>query len=180
MNKIRLFLISILSCIKLIHANKIEAISDFKSDKYLGTWYEFARLPNSFERKCTLPITASYSINPENHDQIIVTNQCNTKNGSPKVATGVAYLSKESNLGKLKVNFLPKFLRWLSFGYANYWILYTDYDNIAIVATPNKKYLWILTRSNNLDVNIFNKAILIIKDNGFNIDDIIFNYKINQ
>ncbi len=180
MNKIRLLFISILGCIKLTHANQIDTIIDFDSDKYLGTWYEFARLPNSFERKCTLPITATYSVNPENQDQIIVTNQCNTKDNSPKIATGIAYLPKNSNLGKLKVTFLPKWLRWMPFAYADYWILYTDYDQVAVVATPNKKYLWILSRSNDLKSDILDKAILIVKNQGFNIDRMIFNYKTDQ
>ena len=75
MNKISLLFVIMIGCIKLSYANTVAPITDFNSKQYLGTWYEIARLPNRFENKCTVPINANYSINPDNQNQLIVVNQ---------------------------------------------------------------------------------------------------------
>ena len=180
MNKIFMLFIIITGCIKLSYANAVTPITDFKSSQYLGMWYEIARLPNRFENKCTVPITANYSINPDNNNQLIVVNQCNTEDNKPDTASGVAYFVESANIGKLKVTFLPKWLRWLPFGYGDYWVLYTDYDLVAVVGSPDHEYLWILTRSNYLKPDVLDKALLVAKNQGFDTTKLIFNYKSEQ
>jgi apolipoprotein D and lipocalin family protein len=176
MNKVNLLFVLILSCMQLSYANNVEPISDFNSNRYLGTWYEIARLPIRFENQCVAPITANYSINSDSNNQLIVINQCNTKDSStPDIATGIAYFVESANVGKFKVTFLPKFLRWLPFGYGDYWILNTDYENIAVIGSPDHKYLWILARSNSISANMLEKAILIAKNQGFDTTKLIFN-----
>ena len=177
MNKISLIFVIMTSCIKLSYAITVMPITNFNSNQYLGTWYEIARLPNRFENKCIVPITANYSINPDNQSQLIVVNQCNTKDNNPDIATGVAYFIDSDNIGKLKVTFLPKWLRWLPFGYGDYWVLYTDYDTVAVVGSPDHEYLWILSRANNLKHDVLESALLVAKNQGFDIDKLIFNYK---
>ncbi len=177
MNKINLLFIIVLSCMKLSYAKDVMPITDFNMGQYLGTWYEIARLPNSFENKCTVPITANYSITPDNKNQIIVVNQCNTEDNKPNIATGVAYFAKTTNIGELKVTFLPKWLRWLPFGYGDYWVLHTDYDTVAVVGNPDREYLWILARSKDLKQDVLEKALLIAKNQGFDTAKLIFNYK---
>jgi apolipoprotein D and lipocalin family protein len=180
MNKISLLFVIMIGCIKLSYADDVMSITDFNSTQYLGTWYEIARLPNRFEIKCTVPITANYSINPENQNQLIVVNQCNTKDKNPDIATGIAYFVESANIGKLEVTFLPKWLRWLPFGYGDYWVLYTDYDTISVIGSPDHKYLWILARMENLKYNVLEKALIVAKNQGFDIDKLIFNYKRKQ
>jgi apolipoprotein D and lipocalin family protein len=162
---------------KLSYANNVLAITDFNMTNYLGTWYEIARLPNRFENQCTIPITANYSINPENENQLIVVNQCNTKDNKPDVANGVAHFAESSNIGKLKVTFLPKWLRWLHLGLGDYWILYTDYTTVSVVGSPDHEYLWILSRSEDLNPDILEKVVLVAKNQGFDISRLIFHYK---
>lgn len=177
MNKISLLFVIMIGCIKLSYANTVTPITDFNSSQYLGTWYEIARLPNRFENKCTLPITANYLINPDKKNQFIVVNKCNTQDNNLEIATGVAYFVESANIGKLKVTFLPKWLRWLPFGYGDYWVLYTDYDRVAVIGSPDHEYLWILARSNNLKRDVLEKALLVAKSEGFDIDKLIVNYK---
>ena len=166
-----------LGCIKFMYANEVIAVSDFDSKKYLGVWHEIARLPNRFENKCVAPITAHYSIDPNNHSQLIVTNKCNTRNNSQNSVTGVVYFVEASNIGKLKVTFLPKFLRWLPFGYGDYWILSVDYEGLAVVGEPSHKYLWILSRSPEVSKYQLESAITVAKDQGFETTKLIFNNK---
>lgn len=177
MNKICLLFATILWSVKLSYAIDIKPIENFNSNIYLGVWYEIARLPNWFENKCIVPITASYSINPENSNQIIVINQCKTETNQ-ETATGIATFVESANIGKLKVTFLPKWLRWLPIGYGDYWILYTDYNTIAIIGSPDHKYLWILARSIELNNDILNFAVLFAQNQGFDISNLIYNYKI--
>lgn len=180
MNKISLLIFIMIGCIKLSYASTVMPITDFNSNQYLGTWYEIARLPNRFENKCTVPITANYSINPDNQNQLIVVNQCNTKDNNPDIVTGVAYFVESANIGKLKVTFLPKWLRWLPFGYGDYWVLYTDYDTVAVIGSPDHEYLWILARVEDLKCDVLEKVLLVAKNQGFDIDKLIFNYKGKQ
>ena len=177
MNKIKWLVIIMLSCIKFSYASEVKPIADFNTSQYLGTWYEIARLPNRFESNCTMPITANYSTNPDNKNQLIVLNECNTEDNKPDIATGAAYFVESSNVGKLKVTFLPKWLRWLSFGYGDYWILYTDYNTVAIIGSPDHKYLWILARSKDLNPEVLEEVLLIAKNQEFDTNKLIFNYK---
>lgn len=177
----RYFILCILAFFTNIsYAIDIVPITDFNSNKYLGTWYEIARLPNRFEKDCVAPITANYSVNPDNNLQIIVVNKCNTKDDQPDIATGVAKFVESSTVGKLKVTFLPKWLRWLPFGYGDYWVLYTDYNTVAVIGSPDHEYLWILARSNDLNRDVLEKALLVAKNQGFDITKLIFNYKSEQ
>jgi apolipoprotein D and lipocalin family protein len=177
MNKINMLFVIMLSFIKFSYASDVMPITDFNSSQYLGTWFEIARLPNRFENKCIAPITANYSINPDNKNQLIVVNQCNTKDNSSDVATGIASFAQSVNVGKLTVTFLPKWLRWLPFGSGDYWVLYTDYDTVAVIGAPDHEYLWILARSTDLNQNVLEKALLIAKNQGFDTTKLIFNYK---
>ncbi|TXH60764.1 MAG: lipocalin [Bacteroidia bacterium] len=158
------------------YAIDIVPISNFNSNKYLGTWYEIARLPNRFEKDCVAPITANYSVNPDNNLQIIVVNKCNTKDNEPEVATGVAKFVESATVGKLRVTFLPKWLRWLPFGYGDYWILNTDYDNISVVGSPDHEYLWILARTESPNQDQLRQAVKLAHEQGFDVSKLIFNY----
>lgn len=175
MNKAATLVLILFNCIKLGYAVDIMPITDFKVDKYLGTWHEIARLPNRFEKKCIAPITAEYSIDSENENQLVVVNQCNTEAGKPEIAIGAAKFIGPNNIGKLKVTFVPKLLRWLQIGYGDYWILSVDYDKIAVVGSPDHKYLWILSRTNNVSDEDYTKALLIAKGQGFEVSKVIRN-----
>jgi apolipoprotein D and lipocalin family protein len=177
MNKISFLFIILLCSLKLSFASEVSAITDFNSSAYLGTWYEIARLPNTFEKKCSIPIIANYSTNPDNNEQLIVTNQCTIENDKLNIANGNANFVSSTTIGKLEVTFLPKWLRWLPFIYGDYWVLYTDYDTVSVVGSPNHEYLWVLSRTKSLNYDVLAKAILIAQDQGFDTSKLIFNYQ---
>ena len=112
--------------------------------RYAGHWYEIARLPLYFQRKCASDVTATYRI--QSNGKIEVDNQCKTAEGKGMQSIGQA--TPTDRAGQLKVTFLPKGLRWLPFGQADYWVLAVD-DNYqyALVGTPNQKNLWVLSRT---------------------------------
>ncbi len=147
--------------------SKLEAVPHVELNKYLGKWYEIAHLPFKFEDGCS-DITATYALN-KNGD-ISVLNEC-TKNGKIKQAKGRAKVVDKNSGAKLKVTFFWPF-------YGDYWIIKLDDNyNYSVVGTPNHKYLWILSRTPQIDDTIFSNLMDFAKSNGFNIEKLI---KTNQ
>ena len=145
---------------------------NFKAESYLGTWFEIARLPMHFERNCLAPITATYEVD---HGGLKVINRCKLSNGEFTISEGRAVFAGESDVGKLKVSFVPSWLRWTHIGTGDYWVLYTDYKNFALVGSPDKKYLWVLARKENNTPIEIQKLIDIAKKGGYPVKDLIFN-----
>ena len=175
MNKIILLLVISISVFHWSYASDVIPIDNFDSSRYLGNWYEIARLPNRFENNCRPPIIATYALNPTNVRQIDVTNTCTTKRQQQSIVHGSAVFVGMTNVGQLKVTFVPKFIRWLSVGYGDYWVLYTDYNNVALVGSPDHAYLWILSRTNHLRPYILDKVMAVARDQGFDTDKLTFN-----
>jgi apolipoprotein D and lipocalin family protein len=113
--------------------------------RYLGVWHEIARFPNFFQKGCD-QAQAQYSLLPDG--SIEVHNTCVKPDGSPKDIVGAATVVDKVSNAKLKVTFLPKWLRWTGIGSGDYWVvdLASDY-RYAVVSEPGRKYLWILSRT---------------------------------
>lgn len=106
--------------------------------RYMGTWYEIAKYPNRFQRGCQCT-TAQYTLRPDGKVQVV--NRCLTPEGKRKEAKGWAKVVDPATRAKLKVTFF-----WPFFG--DYWILDLDpgYTQV-LVGTPDRRYLWILSRT---------------------------------
>lgn len=138
--------------------------------KYAGTWYEIGRLPMYFQRNCASDVTATYTEKTDGSG-IIVTNKCVEQDGSGIVADGLAK-PVDSTGSKLKVTFLPSWIRWLPVGRADYWVLARDADyKTALVGTPDKKYLWLLARSPNVSQETYGKYRQIAQQQGYNLKE---------
>ena len=163
-------------CLKTAFATEpAVAVTNFQPDRYLGLWYEIAKLPNWFERKCVAPISATYTKSPKNPNQLIVSNSCATVEHKLNTTTGIASFVESSNIAKLKVTFLPKILRWLPIGYGDYWVLSVDYNKVAIVGSPDHKYLWILARGRKLTQVEVEAATQIAQQQGFDTTKLMVN-----
>jgi apolipoprotein D and lipocalin family protein len=133
--------------------------------KYVGRWYEIARLPNRFENKCVSSVTATYTLRPDGN--IDVLNECKKASGELKKAKGKAkVVDKESN-AKLKVTFFWPF-------YGDYWILHlgANYE-YAVVGDESRKYLWILSRTPQIDDPLYQKLLAKMANEGFDTSRII-------
>jgi apolipoprotein D and lipocalin family protein len=120
--------------------------------RYAGRWYEIARLPNRFQEQCAGDVVATYTQRPDG--RVTVLNECRGKDGQLTRAEGVARLANEQGpASRLKVRFAPAALSFLPFVWGDYWILELDRDyRHAVVGDPSRKYLWILSRSPQMDV----------------------------
>ncbi|MES2503500.1 MAG: lipocalin family protein [Myxococcota bacterium] len=148
----------------------LQTVSHVDLSRYMGKWYEIARLPNRFQKGC-LRSTAEYALK----DGVVsVINRCDLEDGSMKEAVGIAQVVDAQTNAKLKVSFLPDWLRWTGFGWGNYWIIDLD-DNYeyVVVSEPEQKYLWILSRSQTIKPQKYDEILANIKAQGFDISALI-------
>ena len=143
----------------------LETVQKVELDKYLGTWYEIARYEHFFEKDCK-NVTANYSL--MNEDTIKVINRCTKiQTNEKKEVLGRAYATDNTN-SKLKVSFFRPF-------YGDYWVLILDknYDYV-VVGTPNREYLWILSRTSKLDERIKKEILEKLPSLGFDASKVIW------
>lgn len=143
--------------------------------KYTGTWYEIARLPNRFQADCAGNVSAHYTLNPDK--TIKVVNRCRAEGKSePKKAEGVARVSEEDNGSNsvLEVRFAPAILSFLDAVWGDYRIIALDDQyQYALVGSNDRKYLWILSRSKSLDPAIYKRLVSDAAKQGFNTDKLM-------
>ncbi|MCX6653523.1 MAG: lipocalin family protein [Candidatus Bathyarchaeota archaeon] len=141
----------------------LEVVPHVDLKKYLGKWYEIAHLPAKFQEGCD-ETTATYTLSEDG--SISVLNE-SIKNGKAKQAKGKAKVVDKESGAKLKVTFFWPF-------YGDYWIinLGKDYD-YSVVGTPNRKYLWILSRTPKMDDKLYSQLIEFVKSKGFKINNLI-------
>lgn len=151
----------------------VRAVPELNLERYLGRWYEIARFPNSFQGDCSGDVTATYPRRPDG--RLSVLNRCRKSNGEWKEAEGVAKLADQSGpASKLKVRFAPAFLSFLPFVWGDYWVLALDEDyQWAAVGTPDRKYLWILSRTPALDPAVKDRIFAELEAMGFRTGDLV-------
>lgn len=141
--------------------------------RYAGLWYEIARLPNRFEEKCAGNVTAFYELTAD--DRIKVVNECRKRDGKLTKAEGVARLAdKDGPNSRLEVRFAPGFLSLLPFVWGDYQIidLAPDYS-YALVGSGNRDYLWLLSRTPQIDESTYKKLTDSATAQGFDVSKIV-------
>ncbi len=130
--------------------------------RYAGKWYEIASYPLSFQRGCHCT-TATYTVTDKGY--VTVENRCNRDSitGKESYIKGKAFVTKGSGNAKLKVQFFWPFR-------GKYWIIeLADDYHYAAVSHPNKKYLWILSRSPKMDAQEYEGILGRLKQKGFDL-----------
>jgi apolipoprotein D and lipocalin family protein len=141
----------------------LDVVDKVDVQRYLGKWYEIALLPNSFEKGCNCT-TAEYSLIDSTTIRVINSCRKDSVKGEVDKANGKAFVVEGSNNAKLRVQFFWPFR-------GDYWIIDLDKENYsyAVVGAPNRKYLWILSRTPKMDEIIYNGLIEKCKAKGFDI-----------
>jgi apolipoprotein D and lipocalin family protein len=139
--------------------SELEVVGAVDLSRYAGRWYEIARLPNRFEKKCVDSVTATYTLRPDG--KVKVVNRCRKANGKYTTATGKAKVVDKKTNAKLKVTFFWPF-------YGDYWILDLgpNYE-YAVVGAPNRDYLWILSRTPQIDNQLYERLLAKMATHGF-------------
>ena len=144
----------------------VKAVHHFDKKKYLGKWFEIARLDYKFEKNLN-NVTAEYSL--KKNGKIKVVNQgYNFKKEKQQTAVGKAKFVGADTVAKLKVSFFGPF-------YSGYNVIAIDEAyKYALVAGKNHKYLWLLSREKTMPDNIKNEYLSVAKKTGYDVDDLIW------
>jgi len=148
--------------------SQVKSISEFDVSRYMGTWYEIAKLPNWFQRKCVQGTQAQYKVlGPA---QIEVNNKCTTASGEEIQAIGLARPNGSGLPAQLEVRFAPEWTAWLPMVWGAYWVLDLDPDyQLAAVGDPSKSYLWILSRTPVVSSERYEAVLKRLNVMGFDI-----------
>jgi apolipoprotein D and lipocalin family protein len=152
--------------------DSLRVVPNVDYQRYAGTWYEIARLPNRFERSCATDVTATYVL--RNDGRITVSNRCLTADGRLQEATGVARRVDGQPRSVLQVRFAPALLSVLPFVWGDYQIiaLGPDYD-YALVGAPSRSYLWILARQPVLRPDLYAQIADHARMQGFDVSRLV-------
>jgi len=146
------------------------AVTGFSLERYLGTWYEIARLDHRFERGLT-QVTATYSMREDGGVKVL-NRGFKEKKGKWSEATGKAYFVESPYIGRLKVSFFGPF-----YGAYNIIALEPDNYSYALVIGNNTKYMWILAREPVLKPVVLEELLAKARELGFATDELIFPQK---
>lgn len=145
----------------------VTPVKDFDIQRYLGKWYEIARLDHSFERGLE-QVTANYTI--EDNGKVTVVNRgFSTSKSEWKEAIGKAYFVRETDEGYLKVSFFGPF-------YSSYVIFGLDRESYqyAFITGPSESYLWLLARSPSVESDVLDLFVETAQRAGFDTEKLIF------
>ena len=147
----------------------LSAISELSVERYMGRWYEIAKLPNWFQRKCVADTSAQYSLLPEGGVQVL--NQCRRQSGEMDQALGLARQQGGANSPKLKVRFAPAWLSWVPAVWGDYWVIDLDpaYELVA-VSEPRREYLWVLSRTPTVEPTRYAALLARLSAMGLPVD----------
>lgn len=137
--------------------------------RYAGRWFEIARFPNRFQRDCKGDVVVFYTMRSDG--RLDVDNRCRRTNGSTNRAVGVARLATgDGSNSKLEVRFAPAWLSWLAAVCGDYWIVGLEAGyQLAVVGSPDREYLWVLSRSPSPPEADVTRLIAIAREQGFDV-----------
>ncbi len=137
----------------------LETVRHVDLNRYAGRWFEIARYPNWFEKKCDRDVTAEYST--KQNGDIRVVNSCINRAGKTERSEGTAKIVDATTNAKLKVTFFWPF-------YGKYWVIgLGDQYEYAIVGEPSRNYLWILSRTPAMQDSVYQEILHLLTTNGY-------------
>jgi len=146
------------------HASAVIPVAAVERERFLGSWYEIARIPAWFQSRCVKDTTARYQL--RNDGRITVINRCLTRRGDVDQATGLARVLDPATTTRLQVSFVS-LLGWRPF-WGDYWIIGLDPDyRWLAVGDPKRQYGWILSRSPILEPALLEAAFQSLERNGY-------------
>ena len=144
----------------------LTTVSHVDLTRYMGEWYEIARYPNSFQKGC-VGSKATYTLLDDG--KVSVLNECydGSFGGKLRSAKGKAWVVDKETNAKLKVSFF-----WFFAG--DYWIidLGRDYE-YAVIGHPKRKYLWILSRTKEMDEGVYEGILSLLRDKQYDTSKLI-------
>ena len=147
----------------------LATITSLDVPRYMGTWYEIAKYPNWFQKKCVAGTKAQYEL--KGNGSVQVANQCRQESGEMNEAIGEARQIGLPTSAKLQVRFAPSWLSLFPFVWGDYWVVDLDegYQLVA-VSEPKREYLWVLSRTQTVDPSRYEALLARLKAQGFDLN----------
>ena len=163
------FLAALLTLAGAIQAAPLQTIERLQVPRYMGVWYEVAKFPNVFQRRCVGDTRAEYSIVAPGRLRVL--NRCRLASGEFDQAVGEARQLGGEHSPRLQVRFAPAWLSWLPVVWGDYWVidLEEDYQLVAI-SEPRREYLWVLSRTPEVDPQRYARLIERLRAQGLDTD----------
>lgn len=141
----------------------LPVVTEFDTARYLGTWYEIASIPNRFQAGC-VATEANYAAKA--NGELVIKNRCRNErlDGPVREATGRAWAPDPQKPAQLKVEFFWPFK-------GDYWVMALEPEyRYALIGTPHRKYLWILSRTRTLPRETTERLLSLAREYGFDTD----------
>ena len=146
----------------------VRTIASLDVPKYLGTWYEIAKFPNWFQKKCVGNTKAVYSMRADSNLKVL--NSCKNADGVVSEAEGTARQIGAQDSPKLEVRFAPAWLSFLPMVWGDYWVIDLDPQyQVAAVSDPKREYLWVLSRTPQLDKKVYEDLLQRLQAQQFDV-----------
>ncbi len=150
----------------------LATIAKLDVPRYMGTWYEIAKFPNRFQKKCVGFTRATYSALADGTLQVV--NRCRTDDGNTDEAIGVARQLGPPDSPRLKVRFAPAILSFLPMVWGDYWVIDLDPGyQLAAVSEPKREYLWILARTPKVDKASYDALVARLAAQGLDVGKLV-------
>lgn len=134
--------------------------------RYMGTWFEVAKYPNRFQRKCVRNTTAEYAL--QGDGTVRVTNRCVTAQGDTIEAVGQARQVGEVTSPQLQVRFAPAWLSFLPMVWGDYWVIDLDAEySLVAISEPQRHFLWVLSRTPQVNPQRYQALLSRLGQQGF-------------
>ena len=161
-------LLSLLGACSVFAAQPLTTVSAIDVPRYLGTWYEIAKFPNWFQRKCVGNTQAQYALQSDASLQVI--NRCKLASGQMDEAVGAVRQIGNASSPKLQVRFAPQWLSIIAAVWGDYWVIALDdtYQWVA-VSEPGREYLWVLSRTPRMDAPTYANLLLRLSALGLDV-----------
>ncbi|WP_211828758.1 lipocalin family protein [Kistimonas asteriae] len=152
-------------------AQSLTTVSQVDLTRYAGQWYEIARLPNVFQRKCVANVMATYTLREDG--DIDVLNQCDNKDGKTQTAQGLARSTNPPENSRLEVSFFN--VLGIRPFWGDYWVIALEDDyRYVVVGEPDRDYVWLLSRTPTLPDDTVALAKSILEREGFAVEQLIY------
>ena len=137
--------------------------------RYLGDWFEIAKYPNWFQKKCVSDTKANYSLQPDGRVRVL--NRCVTKDAAVSEALGEARQIGDATSPRLEVRFAPAWLSFIPLVWGNYRVIDLDPDyQLVAVSEPKRDYLWILSRTPDVNAKAYDELLARLAKKGFDLN----------
>ena len=147
-------------------AGPLATIESLDVPRYMGRWYEIAKYPTWFQKKCIGYTSAEYTPKPDGDVKVV--NRCRLQQGETSEAVGAARQMGAANSPKLKVRFAPAWLSFIPAVWGDYWVIDIDANyQLVAVSEPKREYLWVLSRTPQVAPDVFEALLSRLRAKGF-------------